>query len=71
VLNGGANTALVGATYFPSNQVTWSGNNTGQSQCTVIVADTVVLTGSSQLTSEKCDEFKVKTAVTTKVALIE
>jgi hypothetical protein len=71
VLNGGTNTALVGATYFPSNQVTWSGNNTGQSQCTVIVADTVVLTGSSQLTSEKCDEFKVKTAVTTKVALIE
>ncbi|MDF2765124.1 MAG: hypothetical protein K0S81_2118 [Rhodospirillales bacterium] len=71
VLNGGTNTALVGATYFPSNQVTWSGNNTGLSQCTVIVADTVVLTGSSQLTSEKCDEFKVKTAVTTKVALIE
>jgi hypothetical protein len=71
VLNGGTQTALVGATYFPSNRVTWSGNNTGLSQCTVIVADTVLLTGSSQLTSEKCDEFKVKTAVTTKVALIE
>jgi hypothetical protein len=71
VLNGGTNTALVGATYFPSNQVTWSGNNTGLSQCTVIIADEVVLTGSSLLTSEKCDEFKIKTAVTTKVALIE
>jgi hypothetical protein len=51
--------------------VTWSGNNTGLSQCTVIIADEVVLTGSSLLTSEKCDEFKIKTAVTTKVALIE
>jgi hypothetical protein len=71
VLNGGTNTVLNGATYFPSNRVTWSGNNTGNSECTVIVADTVVLTGSSMLSSSKCDEFKVKTAVTTKVALIE
>ena len=71
ILNGGASSSLVGATYFPSNNVTWSGNLTGNSECTVIIADTVTLTGSSILSTEKCEEFKIKTAVTTKVALIE
>ena len=51
--------------------MTWSGNLTGNSECTVIIADTVTLTGSSILSTEKCEEFKIKTAVTTKVALIE
>ena len=70
-LNGGATSALIGGIYFPSNNVLWSGNLTGKSECTVIVADTVTLTGSSVLSNEKCEEFKIKTAVTTKVALIE
>jgi len=70
-LNGGATSSLVGATYFPANNVTWNGNLTGASECTLIIADTVTLTGSSTLSADKCDEFKIKSAVTTKVALIE
>jgi hypothetical protein len=70
-LNGGATSSLVGATYFPSNNVTWNGNLTGVSECTLIIADTVTLTGSSVLSADKCEEFKIKSAVTTKVALIE
>jgi hypothetical protein len=70
-LNGGATSSLVGATYFPANNVTWNGNLTGASECTLIIADTVTLTGSSTLSADKCDEFKIKSAVTTKIALIE
>ncbi len=71
VLNGGSDSSLVGGMYFPSNNVTWSGNLTGLSECTVIIADTVTLTGSSILSTDKCEEFKIKTTVTTKIALIE
>jgi hypothetical protein len=70
-LNGTAASSLVGATYFPNNNVTWTGNLSGVSECTVIVANTVTLTGNSLLSTDKCDEFKIKTAVTTKVSLIE
>jgi hypothetical protein len=69
--NGTASSSLVGATYFPNNNVTWTGDLTGTSECTVIIADTVTLTGNSVLSTEKCEEFQIKTAVTTKVALIE
>ncbi|HXV25370.1 MAG TPA: hypothetical protein VED46_14045 [Alphaproteobacteria bacterium] len=71
ILNGGSDSSLVGGMYFPSNNVTWSGNLTGLSECIVIIAETVTLTGSSILSSEKCEEFKIKTALTTKIALIE
>jgi hypothetical protein len=70
-LNGGANTVLVGATYAPSNQVVWNGNVSGASECTVIVANSVALTGSSVLSADKCDEYKIDSPVTTKIALLE
>ena len=69
--NGTANSSLAGGIYFPNNKVTWTGDLTGVSDCTVIVADTVTLTGNSVLSTDKCEEFQIKTAVTNKVALIE
>jgi hypothetical protein len=47
--NGGVTSSLVRGTYFPSNNVQWSGNLNGNSECTVIIADTVTLTGTSIL----------------------
>jgi Putative Flp pilus-assembly TadE/G-like len=70
-LNGNANTELVGATYVPSNQVVLNGNVSGASECTVIVANTVGLSGSSVLSADKCDEYKIESPVTTKIALLE
>jgi hypothetical protein len=62
---------LVGATYAPSNQVVWNGSVSGASECTVIVANSVALTGSSVLSADKCDEYKIESPVTTKIALLE
>jgi hypothetical protein len=43
----------------------------GASECTVIVANSVALTGSSALSADKCDEYKIESPVTTKIALLE
>lgn len=70
-LNGGANTVLNGAIYFPNNEVQWAGNNSLAATCTLIIADTVTFTGSSGLSIDDCASQGVDVAFTQKVALVE
>jgi Flp pilus assembly protein TadG len=52
-LNGGSNLQLTGAMYFPSSSVDWNGNSTGLG-CTQIIADTVTISGDTNLTNTGC-----------------
>jgi len=50
--NGNGATDLNGYLYFPKGQLTYNGNNTTNSTCLRIVADTIKMTGSSNLKSD-------------------
>jgi hypothetical protein len=47
--NGNAAMHLTGNLYFPSQQVTYQGNYSGNDGCTFVVADMVKITGSTKL----------------------
>lgn len=69
--NGGANIQLTGALYFPSSDVTVTGNVGGSSECTLVVSDTVQFTGSSTLETTKCSNYGYKIASSIRVTLVE
>ncbi len=71
IFNGGAGTILNGAIYWPNNEVQWSGNNTLASTCTLIVADTVTLTGNSGFSVANCAEQGINVDFIRKIALVE
>ena len=54
-INGGSSTSIEGLIYFPTQNLEFSGNTTGANACTVIVADTIKLTGNSELTTSGCE----------------
>ncbi len=70
-LNGGSNTVLNGAIYYPHNNVDYSGNTGLAADCTLIVANTVTFTGNAGLNVDGCEGQGVTTVVTEKVALVE
>ena len=70
-LNGGAGTVLNGAIYFPNNEVQWSGNNTLAAACTVIVGDTVTITGNSGLSVADCASQGIDIGFTQYISLVE
>jgi Flp pilus assembly protein TadG len=70
-LNGGADTILNGAIYFPNNEVQWAGNNTLAATCTLIIADTVTFSGNAGISISDCASQGVDVAFTLKVALVE
>jgi hypothetical protein len=57
IFNGTGATDLNGYLYFPSSDVSYTGNNTTGSTCLRIVADTIELTGSSTIRSDCTDEL--------------
>ncbi len=46
-INGGSGAAIQGVVYFPSQQITYNGNNGGVYRCTQIVVKRVVFTGNN------------------------
>jgi hypothetical protein len=52
-INGGANTALTGAMYFPNSSISYSGNS-ATSQCSVVVAGAISLTGNTGVNVSNC-----------------
>jgi Flp pilus assembly protein TadG len=52
-INGGATTALTGAMYFPNSSISYSGNSS-TSQCSVVVAGTISLTGNTGVNVSNC-----------------
>ncbi|MFY0680369.1 MAG: hypothetical protein JXR13_07325 [Thalassovita sp.] len=51
-LNGGADLVLEGAVYLPSGDLTFNGNSDTESGCTQVIANTITLTGNSDLAIE-------------------
>lgn len=54
IINGGANTVLSGGIYAPSVPVNYSGNTSGGSTCTEVVAYSMTLTGNTNLNLSGC-----------------
>jgi Flp pilus assembly protein TadG len=52
-INGGANTVLTGAMYFPNSSISYSGNSS-TSQCSILVAGTISLTGNTGVNVSNC-----------------
>jgi Flp pilus assembly protein TadG len=52
IFNGGGNTTITGAIYFPTESVTFSGgSSSGSGDCTQIIADTISVTGNAHFNS--------------------
>jgi Flp pilus assembly protein TadG len=70
-INGGSGTVLNGAFYFPNNVVSWSGNTSLASQCTMIVANKVTFSGNAGLSVDDCVNQGVSIAFMQKISLVE
>ncbi len=70
-LNGGANTVLNGAIYFPKNEVQWAGNNSLAAGCTIITANTVTFTGNSGFRIDDCKNQGIDPIALQKITLVE
>lgn len=55
--NGNGATDLNGVLYFPSGEVTYLGNNATTTTCMRIVADTIIMSGSSNIRSDCTEEL--------------
>jgi Flp pilus assembly protein TadG len=69
-LNGNTNLVLDGALYFPKSTVDYSGNS-GSASCTLIVADTVILSGKTKMTSSGCTDLELSPISAKFPALVE
>ena len=70
-INGDATSNMTGAIYFPSQEVDFQGNFSGNGGCTQVVADTIYYTGSATF-STNCAGKGIKTIpVPGSVALVE
>ena len=52
IIQGNATSSLTGAVYMPASEVTFTGNSTTSSGCTQVIANTIVMTGNSDLAVE-------------------
>jgi hypothetical protein len=50
--SGGDNTTITGATYFPTQAMTYSGGSMDHSTCTQLVADTIQFSGGTNFNGE-------------------
>lgn len=57
--NGTANSKMTGALYFPSRDVDYIGNFSGENGCTQIVARTVAWSGSTAISAD-CEDYGVR-----------
>lgn len=70
VLNGGSTTSYTGALYFPTSDVTYSGDNAEDpNSCTLLIADEIEFTGNNYFGSN-CTGLGVETAQTAQVVVI-
>lgn len=71
IINGSSTSSLVGAMYFPNNEVQFSGNTANQSACTMVIGLTVELTGNSNMNVASCADYGVGVPKTLAVNLVE
>ncbi len=72
-INGGATTELLGALYFPSQELQFTGGADVGDGCTQVIARRVRFSGNSNIMNSEaaCEDLRVKTIVATRVALVE
>ena len=51
-INGSSSSAITGIVYFPSYPITWTGSNTSSAPYTIVVGDTVKITGTVSLSDD-------------------
>ena len=70
---GGALMNLMGAIYFPSQRITYTGGAASGSGCIQLIAGGVTFTGNANVLNGavECDALRVKAVVVTRVALVE
>lgn len=59
IIQGNSTSVLTGAVYMPASEVTFTGNSTSGGGCTQVIANTVVMTGNSDLAVE-CEDDGTK-----------
>lgn len=69
-IEGNSNTSLTGAMYFKNSTLTYSGVNTGSSDYTMIVANNLIVNGSSPITVYNTGNPISKSTVTTGTAVM-
>jgi Flp pilus assembly protein TadG len=57
--NGTANSKMTGAIYFPSRDIRYNGNFSGENGCTQVVASTIVWTGNTAISAD-CSDYGVR-----------
>lgn len=57
--NGTADSKMTGALYFPSRDIRYNGNFSGENGCTQIVASTVVWTGNTTIAAD-CSDYGIR-----------
>jgi Flp pilus assembly protein TadG len=55
VFNGSSATSIGGAIYYPNQEIAFSGNTASASDCTMIIADKITMTGGSTMSSSGCE----------------
>jgi Flp pilus assembly protein TadG len=71
-INGNADSAVEGLMYFPNQQLEYGGNATSASECTLLVADKIELTGSAEFKTTSCKTtFGIKPPGNIRVAVVE
>ena len=70
-IQGTASSELTGAIYMPASEVKFSGNSASSSGCTQLIADTVILTGNSELSSDCEDDGTTPFVVGQLIAVVE
>lgn len=71
-INGNSDSAIEGLMYFPTQTLEYGGNSTGSSECTLLVADQIELTGNAEFKTTSCKTvFGIKPPGNIRVAVVE
>ena len=71
-INGSFDSAVQGLMYFPNQQLEYGGNATSASECTLLIADKIELTGSAEFKTTSCKTvFGIKPPGNIRVAVVE
>ena len=71
-INGNSDSTIEGLMYFPNQELQYGGNTTGVSECTLLVADKIELTGNAEFKTSSCkSKFGIKPPGNIQVAVVE
>ncbi len=71
IIQGNASSTITGAVYMSASQITFSGNSNGSGGCTQVIANTIVMTGNSDLAIDCADDGTQPILVGQLIAVVE